>query len=792
MRDIHLRIGNPLSLVLAADARLTTTKYHNDQIWELTLQGGDPPALAISTTYGLRALSMRMFPRFIEAGVSIMDPIAFAGTPSIRKIYPNALEVHYAPFPGLLVVGEYWVPGSDIIAGRIRMTNSSPRSRRINFEWVALLYSSDNMQTIIPDTIANVAVLSGSTDGLKPLIFMSGGAFSHTSPYPALSITADLSPGKSSQYIWCQVARIDPGESFKCAQTIAGGQWDAEITRISHRNSNHIEIITGDMDWDAAFGIAQKSAVNFLHSPTEHLPNTSSVSTRRPDQGYSLRGDGSDYDHLWSGQTPLEAYYLGDYFLPGEPSLVEGFLLNFLFTQNESGELEWKPGLGGQRNKHLATPILATLALHTYQFTSNQDFLEQVYSPFKRFFLSWFSPIHDRDQDGIPEWDHPMQFGIADHPLFARWHTWSQGVDITTAESPALCAFLYRECDSLIKMAEVLGKQSEIPFLEGFHERLRTEIESFWDAENSTFHYRDRDLHSSPSPSLISDCLGSGTLELNLSFSGPVRLAFSIEAEDETTRRPQISIHGSSPSGSHRVENISTDKILWFPGWGTATTEKAYIHVEYVDIRGLNEKDRLLIRVVGYSTPDLTNLLPLWAGMLSKEKAQALIKNVITDSNCFWKPFGLPYCPGAPGDPEAEICQAINLPLGSMIAEGMLQYGYRQEAADLMIREMHAIIMALKKESAFREFYHAETGAGMGERHALSGLPPIGLFFKALGVQIFSGDKVLLEGFNPFPWSITLKYRGLTILRARERTQVIFRNGQTFSTDDQRPQMIAL
>lgn len=792
MREFNLKAGDPLSLILAADARLTTTNYCNDQIWELTLQAGDPPALAVTTTYGLRALSMRMFPRFIEAGVSISDPEDFAEKPVIRRLFPNLIEVYYVPFPGLSVGGEYWVVSSDIIAGRIRMTNSSQKSRRITLEWVALLYSSDGKQTMKPDNIEHVAILKGTTNGLLPMIFMSGGVSAHNSPYPALSIAVDLPPGKSSQNIWCQVAREDLSESFKDARSFAAGSWDAELTRIYLYNSSQIEIITGDTDWDAAFAIAQKGAVNFLQSSSKNLPSISFVSTRRVDEGYSLRGDGCDYDHLWNGQTPLETFYLSDYFLPAEPSLVEGFLLNFLSSQNQTGEIDWKPGLGGQRSGHQATPILATLAWRIYQHTSNEDFLQLTFPQLKKFFTSWFTPMHDRDQDGIPEWDHPLQSGFADHPLFARWHPWAQGVDITTAESPALCAFLFRECDSLIKIAQALGKTNEIPSLEGVYERLRKEIDSFWSTDNSTYHYRDRELHNSPSSLLVAECRGECTLDLNISFAQPARLVFTIDPEDETTRKPQFFVHGTSSSGHHRVEHIFADRILWFPGWGTATTEKVYTSLEHIDVKGLSAKDRLIVRVAGYSTQDITNLLPLWAGMIPKDKAQLLIEKTIMEPKLYWKPFGLPACPGSPNNLEDDVCQVVNLPLCSLIGHGMLEYGYRQEVADLVIRIMSAIIRTMKQESAFREYYHAETGAGLGERNALAGLPPIGLFFKTLGVQIISPDKVLLEGFNPFPWSITIKYQGLTVLRGHDRTEVTFRNGQTFSTEDQRPQIISL
>ena len=73
--------------------------------------------------------------------------------------------------------------------------------------------------------------------------------------------------------------------------------------------------------------------------------------------------------------------------------------------------------------------------------------------------------------------------------------------------------------------------------------------------------------------------------------------------------------------------------------------------------------------------------------------------------------------------------------------------------------------------------YHAEDGSGIGERNALSGFAPVGLFLGCLGVTLLSPNTVRLEGSNLFPWPVTLKYRGLTVQRGMESTTVTFPNG---------------
>ena len=74
MRDWSLAKGDPLSLILAADSRLSIPDYLNDHSWEL-LPGGEPATLSVRTTYGLRAKSMRIFLRFTENGRAVSDPL---------------------------------------------------------------------------------------------------------------------------------------------------------------------------------------------------------------------------------------------------------------------------------------------------------------------------------------------------------------------------------------------------------------------------------------------------------------------------------------------------------------------------------------------------------------------------------------------------------------------------------------------------------------------------------------------------------------------------------------------
>jgi hypothetical protein len=105
---------------------------------------------------------------------------------------------------------------------------------------------------------------------------------------------------------------------------------------------------------------------------------------------------------------------------------------------------------------------------------------------------------------------------------------------------------------------------------------------------------------------------------------------------------------------------------------------------------------------------------------------------------------------------------------------------------------MEAITASLQRDGCFRQYYNAETGHGYGDSNGLWGLAPVGLFLEALGVQLLTPWKVKLAGENPFPWPVTVKYRGMTILRGLKKTQVVFPDGQTISVDGPEPRLVSL
>jgi hypothetical protein len=785
MRTWKLSAGDPLHLTLAADIRLGPTDYANDIIWELNLGQGEPPALAVQTNFGLRARWMQFFPIFYRAGTSVIDPAAFHTPPQVVRILPNYCEITYAPFDGIEARAEYRVASSQALAGRLRLTNKSVLPHNLRLDWVCVLNPLGFGEGMAAMPMGLGTALQGRTDGLAVVCYLLGGPQPNKGPYPGLSLQYELYPGASVESNWAAAAHAVTDEAFDLAQAAAGRPWEAETARIELRNSADLfDIITGEPDWDVAFALGQRAACSLLMANPEHLPATSFVLSRRIDQGASAKGDGSDHPYLWSGQTALDSCYLAS-LLPGCPALAEGLVRNFL-SAAEKGYPDFKPGLAGQRTRHLAQPLLASLALQS----SSQSFLEESYPALLDFFKVWLGEDYDPDGDGLPQWEHPIQTGLESSPLYDRWNPNAQGLEIAFVESPGLGAMLCREARSLAEIAARLGRTDDLPWLEAQNARIRQVVERMWDRHDHLYRYRDAFSHTSRAGRELLSFQGPGEFPVRRKLPTPVRVVIQIEAEEESTRAVIAHVHGVNEEGAVFEETLSPRDFTWSRGHGWTTSRQIFSQVTRVELVGPADSDRGRMIIPDFTLQDLSLFLPLWAGIPDEARAKYLVEKHLLGR--YLETYGLPLCPPdkRPADPP-ELA-GVAMPWNAWLGEGLLAAGYRTQAADLVTRLMEAVLTSLKKGLGFRQYYHASSGQGLGERDHLWGLPPLGLFLRTAGLERITPNEIIVRGSNPFPWPITVKYQRMTITREGEKTTLALPGRQPVVTSGEQLQRIFL
>ncbi len=793
MREWSIPSEGPLSLRIAADARLIAPDYVNDQIWELSLKGGEPPAIALQTTYGLRARSMRIFSGFGWDQARVTDPSQFITPPTVSRFLPNYLKIGCAPFTDLHVQAEYWAVDSHLMAGRFTLHNKGSEGKKLVLRLHAVLHPEESSQAMGEAVFAGANVLSGNTGSLAPVVFLAGGASVEHTAYPALTVTHTLRPGASKIWVWAHAGLHDHEASFEAARALVARPWDSEIARLELVNASIVDIQTGNLDWDVAFALAQKEALRGYVGPTPYLPHASFVVTRIPDRGYSELGDGSDYNWQWDGQTAADAYLNLPKILPVAPELAKGVILNFLSAQSADGSIDWKPGLGGQRKGALSIPLLATMAWTIYKHTEDKSFINTVFPSLVEFFEAWFTKPHDRDQDGHPEWDHTAHMAFDDNPSFTSWRRWAQRLDITKAETPDLAAYLYQESRSLIEMADLLGQTASVPELEARAARLREAIESSWSDNTCSYHFVDRDVHLSVPGSVLGMGTGQFTLDIKRSFDSPVRVLIRSSGKEGLSHAVKVFIHGRGRSNRQRVERLSERHFQWFWEFGAATSDKTYTEIERIEVVGLGDEFETEICVADFTRQDQSLLLPLWAGIPSPDRAERLVRMTLLDPERYWRPYGIPICSASDPAYSADNRQGsggVWMLWNTMLGEALIDYGYLEEAVELVERLMGAIVHNLRVDKAFREAYNADRAEGLGERGHLSGLAPIDLFLYTLGVRLISPRKVWLRPGNSFPWTVVVSWRGLRLECLKDRTIVTFPNGQQVDVAGEEPQEV--
>ncbi|MCE1252862.1 MAG: hypothetical protein LWX83_04845 [Anaerolineae bacterium] len=724
---------------------------------------------------------MRIFPRFVYKGKGdgVSDPSRFYRPPAITVFYPNYLSLNFAPFPGIDIQAEYWVPASNTLAGRFTIFNHSALTESFRLELAGILNPIGAGIGLSPDFINGRNILTGSLEGMTPVVLMSGAPLSSNSPFMALTQDVELFPGNYRHITWVAASLADTESSFLMAENILSRAWDAEISRLENLNcSQMLEIQTGNPHWDEVLSLSQKTAYGLIFRDEVNSSIPPFVLSRLPDQGFSLRGDGSDFPTAWNGPTAMDALYLSSLILPGGALYCQRVLESFLSAPQQDGFINWKALSTNNYQQILSQPLLATLALKIFYCTGNKEWLTSIYPILARFFFRWFSEEQDHDSDDFPEWDHPHQSGLSESPLYDLWHTNSQFVSIKSIESPALVSMLYRECDSLLKIGEICEINENTSDLNKKLESLALNIGACWNNGQNRFLYRDFANHSSTEGKKIG-IFKKGKHKLDIRFSEPTRLVLQLSFSEQETRPLTITISGSNKKGNF-TERIVFGDLIWAMNKATFTTRNDFLKIYQVVINGLSQEDQVVIDAIDYTQFDISLLLPLWSGAPLPDDSVSKLANAIKSK--YLKPFGLPVTP--------VTAPYVPLYWNQLIGEGLIRRGHKNTAVRLMEHIMDGLSKNLQQQGALFERYHGNSAVPQGERFTLSSLAPLGLFLQTIGIMQLSPSEIVLDGYNPYPWPVTVRYRNLSLsIHAKDAT-ITFPDGQVVNVSGKGPHKI--
>jgi hypothetical protein len=153
--------------------------------------------------------------------------------------------------------------------------------------------------------------------------------------------------------------------------------------------------------------------------------------------------------------------------------------------------------------------------------------------------------------------------------------------------------------------------------------------------------------------------------------------------------------------------------------------------------------------------------------------------------------FGLPETWRARHELPPSLTLQSNVLWNTLIIEGLLQSGLLEEAAQAFTRLMTAISAGLIQHGGFFPFYNSKDGLPAGNRNALAGLAPVGLFLELSGIKILSPSKVILWERFPFEKPVTVHWQGLSIYKDDSLAKVVFPDGTDFTGAIEEPIIVS-
>jgi hypothetical protein len=730
-------MNDPLNLVICADAVLGTADPMDDQVWEVAPASGEPRAFAIRTQYGGRVAEARYFPVFLRRNDMVVDPRDFHTPPEVKRWFPNYLEFSFSPLEGVDVGLEYWAPASRILTGRITILNHNPGSGKLEVDWVGQFTPMGEGDALLAETIDLNTVLTGGSSGLKTVCFISGGCGMGTSIYPGLSLQINPRSTKPQFFTWASATEVENSSAYHIARNNAFRSWEAEISRVESVNEGRwVEINTGRKDWDAVLHASQKVGYSLVFPTGDG--QLGFLRSRVPQAGFAGRQSNQTVDQTAYGQTSWDSLHMTNLLLPGGADQARGFLENLLNRQEKDGRLGWSSSHTAGKIKINAQPVAAQIALALEPYQENSEWLGSILPSLKRFFLSWFLPSNDRDGDGFPEWRASGQSGWEEEDL--PW--------IGDLESPGLAAMLLKEAEAIRTLSARLNE----PFpgeLETIITRLNENLLHCWDESKGLFRYRDYETHLTAGNEILLEMKKAGNFPLKRKFPDPVRFMLKVESGTALRKQLQITLRGNC-KGEPCVSELKSRDFSWRPKGALAVTRRVFSRLDRVTVRGLAEGDTLRVETCDSSRQDFSLTLPVITDGIPEEILDTIICETLSEKFLFEK--GLRVFPGS--DKPAPV------QFSAYLAEGLLGKGERMLSASIFRGLLDDLSVRLRDRM-------------LPPDNSLENTLPVSTFLKICGVEALTRHELILNGFNPFPGLVEVRYRNVKLLLQADKSVVL-------------------
>ena len=755
-----------LRQIIAADHRCSTIDPENDQIWELEPSKGEPPGLALQTTYGLRAYGIRVFPRFSIKKVPISDPRSFASRPVLNFIAPNFLELQYSPYISLDVNQKVWVPDSHTLVAQVNITNTTTNLIQLWMEWIVQLNPLLTGSPMAAAQISVNTVLHGQTGTLHPVFLLTGGPRGDLSAFPSLGIEVTLPPHASRQFSWALATLESTEDSFYAARKATAYSLDNEQIKMEMlQKGQSVGFSFNDPFINRKLDQSQQRVFQLILPPFRSLEHPWYVSKRNPEHGNLPTENRSGYSADWGIQKITDIWAVSRMLLPLRADLVKGMLQNLLDRQGADGTIYAQVNWNGKVTNLTAAPLISALALEVFEYTGDQEWLAQNYTAFVRSVKIWFQPEFDRDGDGWPEWQHLLQTGM-DESVLCDVKTKLE-VLIKTAEWPSLAALLINECRALIKIAGWVNDNADVDWLEEQITKLDPLLQTTWDLKRWVYAFRDQAGHFSTTGKTLHTFKQNSSVEIRDVLAHPCRLVIRINKRDVESRPIECRVKGVV-AHHERTITFSARDFRWEDEKGLAVSAVTFSAVKTITVTGLKKGEWLVVETPDYSTQSSDFMIPLWAGVPSSEQAQVLITHGIT------------YLEHA----DCEIPYHLKI----MWIEALIKAD-RKDLASQYFMKWYTSFTQTSEPSGLEAAKQSGDSLVGGD---LQQMIPLKLLLHLLGIERISEEVLILGGFNDYFPKVNVQYKKFLLDLEPCKAEIANLNGESVLITEPGPHRIML
>ncbi len=796
MRDWTLTAHDPMAPMIAADARCGRTTYADDQVWRLRLGQPDEPAITLETRYGGRVGLARLVPMWVAGRRQVYESQGYHAPPILTAFAPDYLRLRAELTIAIKLTYEFWTMESQAVGGRCTVQNTSDHPQDLRFDLSVQAVREEKSLQMFFLTLegGQTALQLGRLPNLQPVLLLEGADPGSTTQ-ARLTRGLTLAPGQQIVIRWVLGSQQARDASLMLAHKWIMADWDPHLAYINRLAEAQPEVETGDPALDLALAWSQHIVLGSFLAATGQLSHPSFVESRKINQGYAVSGTHSGgFGYPWGGQTVPDALSLIATPALAAPELAKGVVRNFLAVQREDGWIDARPGLDGQRAHVLAPPMLATLAHTVYAFTGDKLFLADCLNGLVAFFHRWFKPDVDADRDGVPEWSQAGQGAFMDGPTLAQGKRWAQGADLTTLEAPDLLAYLVREAGTLVKIAEILGRDDVAAEMRLEYDRLRALLGEFWDGERGVFFYRDRDSHARPAGEIVFQGKGDQTITEAIDLVSPSRLILRVLGGLSKKPNLDCTVEGINAEGKPANETVPAASFDWYRGMGSATTKTVWKTIKYLKFSGLSRVFKIEVATLDLTRHDQALLVPLWSGALDDDQIARTVA-LMTDPAHYWREYGISGSPASDPayDPSLQngnggLWPAWNARFGL----ALIETGHAAESVELFKRLLAAQTRCLREEGTFRALINPDTGEGMGDSGTVTGAVSWHWFAALFGAFVIEPGFVGITG--PFHFageSMRWTQHGVVIARSEKGTTITFPTGTEITLPpDAEPQIV--